>query len=111
MNDTLTPSGSRLVEAMVLRAPYRLSALFGLVVLAGCAGMTQPEDVAVAEELCAKRGGFTHVSRYERGAHVVINCKDGTHIEVRLPKKAETVVGESACAGQADLTSDPCATT
>ena len=74
-----------------------LSALLGLLVVAGCAGMTQPEDIAVAEELCAKRGGFTHVARYEHGANLHINCKDGTHIEVRLPKKA-------------GLASDPAAT-
>lgn len=65
----------------------RLSALLGLVAVAGCSGMTQPEDIAVAEELCAKRGGYTHVSRYERGANLHINCKDGAHIDVRLPAK------------------------
>ena len=65
----------------------RLSALLGLAAGAGCSSMTQPEDIAVAEELCAKRGGYTHVSRYERGANLLINCKDGTHIDVRLPKK------------------------
>lgn len=65
----------------------RLSALLGLVAGAGCSGMTQPEDIAVAEELCAKRGGFTHVSRYERGANLHINCKDGTQIDVRRPTK------------------------
>lgn len=47
--------------------------------------MTQPEDIAVAEELCGKRGGFTHVARFERGAILNINCKDGAQIEVRLP--------------------------
>lgn len=57
-----------------------------LVAVAGCSSMTQPEDIAVAEELCAKRGGFAHVARYERGANLLINCKDGTHIDVRPPK-------------------------
>ena len=52
-----------------------------------CGGMTQPEDIAVAEELCSKRGGFAHVARYERGANLLINCKDGTHIDVRPPKR------------------------
>lgn len=61
----------------------RLSALLGLVAGAGCTGMTQPEDIAVAEELCAKRGGYAHVARHERGANLTINCKDGTHIDVR----------------------------
>lgn len=60
-----------------------MSALFGLVAVAGCTGMTQPEDIAVAEELCAKRGGYAHVARHERGANLTINCKDGTHIDVR----------------------------
>jgi hypothetical protein len=45
--------------------------------------MTQPEDIAVADELCAKRGGYAHVARHERGANLTINCKDGTHIDVR----------------------------
>lgn len=49
--------------------------------------MTQPEDIAVAEELCAKRGGYTHVSRFRHGAHLLINCKDGAHIDVLLPSK------------------------
>lgn len=66
----------------------RLSALLGLVAAAGSSsGMTQPEDIAVAEELCSKRGGFAHVARYERGANLLINCKDGTHIDVRPPKR------------------------
>ncbi len=64
----------------------RLSALLGL--LAGCSAMTQPEDIAVAEELCSKRGGYTHVARYERGQNLIINCKDGTHIDVRPGSKA-----------------------
>jgi len=53
--------------------------------LAGCSSMTQPEDIAVAQELCGKRGGFTHVARHERGKNLIINCKDGTHLDVRLP--------------------------
>ncbi len=60
-----------------------MSALLGLVAGAGCSSMTQPEDIAVAEELCAKRGGYAHVARHERGANLHINCKDGTHIDVR----------------------------
>ena len=52
-------------------------------VLAGCPSMTQPEDIAVAEEMCSKRGGYTHVSRFERGKNLLINCMDGTYIDVR----------------------------
>lgn len=59
-----------------------------IAALGGCSGMTQPEDIAVAAELCSKRGGFAHVARYERGANLLINCNDGTHIDVRPPKKA-----------------------
>lgn len=66
------------------RSGWRLVACAAL--LAGCNSMTQPEDIAVAEELCGKRGGFSHVARYERGANLLINCKDGTHIDVRPPK-------------------------
>ena len=65
----------------------RLSALFGLVAGAGCTGMTQPEDIAVAEELCAKRGGYSHAQRWERGTVMDITCKDGTQLQVRVPKK------------------------
>jgi len=68
------------------RSGWRL--VVAATVLAGCSAMTEPEDIAVAEELCAKRGGFAHVGRYERGVNLLINCKDGTHIDVRLPKKA-----------------------
>ena len=50
--------------------------------------MVQPGDTAVAEELCAKRGGYSHVLRWERGALLDVNCKDGTTMNVRLPKKA-----------------------
>ena len=53
--------------------------------LAGCSAMTQPEDIAVAEELCAKRGGFAHVARYQHGKQLIINCRDGLNIDVRLP--------------------------
>jgi putative hemolysin len=56
--------------------------------LAGCSQMTQPEDVALASELCGKRGGFAHIARHERGRNILINCKDGTHLDVRLPKGA-----------------------
>ena len=66
----------------------RLSALLGLVAVAGCSSMTQPEDIAVAEELCAKRGGYAHAQRWERGSVLDVNCKDGTQLQVRLPKKA-----------------------
>lgn len=68
------------------RSGWRLAA--AAAVLAGCSGMTQPEDIAVAEELCAKRGGFAQIYRYERGANLLINCKDGTQLDVRPPKKA-----------------------
>ena len=64
-----------------------MSALLGLMAGAGCTGMTQPEDNAVAEELCAKRGGYAHAQRWERGAVLDVNCKDGTQLNVRLPKK------------------------
>jgi hypothetical protein len=63
----------------------RLSALLGLV--AGCSAMTHPEDIAVAEELCAKRGGYAHVARYEHGRNLLVNCKDGTHFDVRLAER------------------------
>lgn len=52
------------------------------VALAGCSSMTQPEDIAVAEEMCSKRGGYSHVSRFERGKKLLINCKDGTFIDM-----------------------------
>lgn len=56
--------------------------------LAGCSGMTQPEDITVAEEICSKRGGYEQVSRYEHGKNLAINCKDGTVIDVRPGNKA-----------------------
>lgn len=62
----------------------RLSALLGLVAVAGCSDMTQPEDIAMAAELCSKHGGFSSVARYERGKTLTINCADGLHLEVRL---------------------------
>ncbi len=65
----------------------RFSALLGLVSVAGCVDMVQPPDIAVAEELCAKRGGYAHAQRWERGAVLDVNCKDGTQMNVRLPKK------------------------
>jgi hypothetical protein len=61
-----------------------LSALLGLVAVAGCSSSTQPEDIATAAELCAKRGGFSSVARYEHGKTLTINCADGLHLEVRL---------------------------
>ena len=66
----------------------RLSALLGLVAVAGCMDMVEPPDVALADELCAKRGGYAHVQRWERGAVLDVTCKDGTQLNVRLPKKA-----------------------
>lgn len=51
--------------------------------LTGCAGQTQPEDITIAEQQCANHGGYEGVSRYERGRYLLINCKDGTYIEVR----------------------------
>lgn len=62
----------------------RLSALLGLV---ACSQMVEPADIAVAEELCAKRGGYTHVYRYEHGQNLLVNCKDGAQLDARLPKK------------------------
>ena len=56
--------------------------------LAGCVDMVQPPDIAVAEELCAKRGGYSHAERWERGTVLDIACKDGTQLQVRLPKNA-----------------------
>jgi hypothetical protein len=53
------------------------------VLVAGCSRMTQPEDIAVSEELCAKRGGFAYVSSFEHGKLLIIECKDKTRIEVR----------------------------
>ena len=55
--------------------------------LAGCVDMVQPPDIAVAEELCAKRGGYSHAQRWERGTVLDITCKDGTQLQVRVPKK------------------------
>lgn len=60
-----------------------------VAVLAGCSAMTQPEDIAIAEELCAKRGGFTHVARYQHGKNLLINCKDGLYLDVRLHDVAQ----------------------
>ena len=59
-----------------------------MALVAGCSNMTQPEDIAVAEDLCSKRGGYAQVIRFERGDNLVINCKDGTHIDLRPGKKA-----------------------
>jgi hypothetical protein len=49
--------------------------------------MVQPPDVALADELCSKRGGYVHVQRWERGAVLDVTCKDGTQLNVRPPKK------------------------
>jgi hypothetical protein len=61
-----------------------MSRLLLLLALAGCTAMTTPEDVEVAQKACAARGGWSHVARYERGRHIIINCKDGAHLELRL---------------------------
>jgi hypothetical protein len=63
--------------------PARLIALLCLAAGTGCTAMTQPEDIAVADELCAKRGGYTYVKRSWDGGSMIIVCKDGTHIDVR----------------------------
>lgn len=72
--------------------PTRHTARIGLALvllpLAACSQMTQPQDIAVAQELCATRGGFAHVARYQHGKNLLINCKDGTHIDVRLSDAA-----------------------
>ena len=65
----------------------RLLFVSALFALSGCGGMTEPGDIAVAEDLCSKRGGFSSVSRYEHGWHLVINCNDGTLLDVRPPKR------------------------
>ena len=52
--------------------------------LAACSRMTTPEDISVATEMCAKRGGFTNVASYESGNVIQIACADGLSIEVRL---------------------------
>ena len=54
------------------------------VLLVGCDQMVQPADVALAEELCAKRNGFAKISRFEGGNLIVIICKDGINFQVRL---------------------------
>ena len=70
------------------KSGWRLvSFVAGAAVLTGCVDMVQPPDIAVAEELCAKRGGYAHAQRWERGAVLDVNCKDGTQMNVRLPKK------------------------
>lgn len=76
--------------ANILTAVLRVTvAVVGAVVLTGCSAMVQPEDIAVAEELCAKRGGFTHVARFERGRHLSINCKDGSQIDILRGKATD----------------------
>jgi hypothetical protein len=62
----------------------KTSILLACAMLTACSSMTEPEDIAVAEDFCAKRGGYTHVARYQRGKQLLINCKDGTHIDVLL---------------------------
>ena len=54
-----------------------------LCLLAGCSSNVTPEDVALAQEQCSGRGGYEKVARYEHGRHIVIDCVDGTNIEVR----------------------------
>ena len=61
----------------------RHTLMIGALLLAGCVDMTQPADVAIADELCSKRGGYSHVYRWERGKQLDVNCKDGTQITVR----------------------------
>jgi hypothetical protein len=72
----------------VLRLRRIVATVGAALALAGCMDMVQPTDIAVAEELCAKRGGYAHAQRWERGAVLDVNCKDGTQLQVRLPKKA-----------------------
>lgn len=64
------------------------TSLVGLVLastlaLVGCPSQVKVEDIDLAEDLCFSRHGYESVSRYERGAQVVISCKDGTQLEVR----------------------------
>lgn len=64
----------------------RLSALLGL---AACSQMVEPTDIEIANELCAKRGGYTHVYRYEHGKNLLMNCKDGTQLDVRVAERKD----------------------
>ncbi len=57
-----------------------------VILLTGCSRMTQPSDITVALELCSQRGGYSHVARYQNGNNLLINCKDGTGIDVLLPE-------------------------
>ena len=57
-----------------------------VILLTGCSRMTQPSDITVALELCSQRGGYSHVARYQAGKNLLINCKDGTAIDVLLPE-------------------------
>lgn len=56
-------------------------------ILLGCSQSTQPSDVALAEEMCSTRGGFTNVSRYSHGYNIIMVCKNGVIVDVTLPKK------------------------
>lgn len=62
-----------------------MSALLGMLAVSGCGDMVQPHDIAVAEELCTKRGGYVQVQRWERGSVLDIYCNDGTKLNVRIP--------------------------
>jgi hypothetical protein len=64
-------------SARVLSAPL-------LAILAGCSGMTEPSDVAEAEKACASHGGWASVARYEHGKNIIVNCKDGAHVDLRI---------------------------
>ena len=78
---------ARRTDRLVNWLAVALVMLIAAFMLSWCSGMTQPEDIAPAQELCAKRGGFTHVSRYEMGKNIIINCADGTFLDVRLNAK------------------------
>lgn len=47
----------------------------------------QPPDMAIALELCAKRGGVHGGRRWEHGKMLRIKCNDGTALEARKPKQ------------------------
>lgn len=65
----------------------RAALVAGALLLVGCGGAVQPSDIAVAEEFCSKRGGFSSIARFERGSQLIISCQDGTLIEARFGKK------------------------
>ncbi len=85
-----TPASVAYANKLLARkkSGWRLvSFVAGAAVLTGCVDMVQPTDIAVADELCAKRGGYAHAQRWERGAVLDVNCKDGTELQVRMRKK------------------------